>query len=222
VLTNLCMNLVLGIPLEGLHGSFRIAAMYNIGVFGGACCYWVADSRKSVVGMSGGCYALIGIHVAGLAMNWSQTRFRKPVVLFLAILITLEVLAYHFSLGAANASHSAHIGGSVAGLIIGLLVGRNIKRLDCERLVWCAALFTAAALLAFSISWLVIHNPPRPIFEEYGWCWQRQVLLPATFGQIWQCVRCPTRECIQHYKQRLTVVESACPNFYFEGNFYDN
>merc|ERR1712137_956086 len=52
ILANSFMNIVLGIPLEGLHGHLRVVLMYNVGVFGGACCYWVGDSKRRVVGMS--------------------------------------------------------------------------------------------------------------------------------------------------------------------------
>lgn len=70
VMMNAALNVVLGIPLELMHGSLRVALMFNIGVVGGAMCYSVNDAHTVVVGCSGGCYALIGTHIADLLMNW--------------------------------------------------------------------------------------------------------------------------------------------------------
>merc|ERR1719277_1272699 len=80
VLMNVFLNCLLGIPLEGLHGPLRMAVMFNVGVFGGACCYFLSDAHTVVVGCSGGCYALIGMHVADLIMNWAQKKFRWPTL----------------------------------------------------------------------------------------------------------------------------------------------
>ena len=44
----------------GMQGPIRMFLMFNIGVFGGACCFFVNNPFDTVVGMSGGCYSLIG------------------------------------------------------------------------------------------------------------------------------------------------------------------
>merc|ERR1719264_457212 len=121
------MNLLLGIPLEGLHGPWWTMFMYNVGVFGGACCYWLGDNHKSVVGMSGGCYALIGMHIANLLLNWKEQKFRKPTLVFIFALTVVDVLAYALSLGPNNASHAAHLGGFLAGTLVGVVFGKNVK-----------------------------------------------------------------------------------------------
>merc|ERR1711972_546199 len=72
------LNLVIGLPLNGFHGNLRMLFMYNIGVLGGACGWMVCDLHAATVGMSGGCYALIGISLADLCMNWHEKKFRKP------------------------------------------------------------------------------------------------------------------------------------------------
>lgn len=217
ILMNCVMNLVLGIPLEGLHGPLRMILMYNIGVFGGACCYWVGDAHKQVVGMSGGCYALIGMHVADLVINWAQLKFRKPMILFLAVMITVDVLSYVLALGDANASHTAHVGGAIAGLIIGVLIGRNLVVKKCERIVQAIFGGIGAILLAGAIIWMATSPAPRNITESQGWCWVRQVYNPARFNSTtWICVKC-NQECMEDLiteKNIETVALSACTTFW--------
>jgi len=121
VLMNVFLNIVLGIPLEGMHKWWRLAIMFNFGVFGGACCYFVTDAHTPVVGCSGGCYALIGIHIADQVMNWRQKRFRIPVIAMLFLLVGIDVLTYAMSTDDGSKSHAAHVGGAIAGLIIGVL-----------------------------------------------------------------------------------------------------
>merc|ERR1719401_546484 len=75
-LMNAFMLAMLGVPLEGLHGHLRILLMFNCGVLGGAASHVINDAHRPLVGCSGGVYALIGVHVAELAMNWSEKRFR--------------------------------------------------------------------------------------------------------------------------------------------------
>mmetsp|Transcript_42185 Transcript_42185/g.80719 ORF Transcript_42185/g.80719 Transcript_42185/m.80719 type:complete len:333 (+) Transcript_42185:1-999(+) len=230
ILVNCCMNLILGIPLEGLHGHFRIAMMYNIGVFGGSCCYWVGDTVKSVVGMSGGCYSLIGMHYADLMMNWSEMKFRKPILFVLCLLVLVDATAYLLSVGSENASHTAHVGGAVAGLIIGVVAGKNIKTLQCEKVFRAFVMVLGFILMAFSIVWLIVQNPPRSIIQSIGqehlYCWVRQIYDPSRFGDGWQCVQCDSLECVDSYAdvapERMKTVDiSECPNFYFEGNYRD-
>mmetsp|Transcript_64646 Transcript_64646/g.169252 ORF Transcript_64646/g.169252 Transcript_64646/m.169252 type:complete len:427 (+) Transcript_64646:97-1377(+) len=197
ILMNCFLNVMLGVPLEGLHGTFKLFVMFNIGVFGGACCFFFNDSHTAVVGMSGGCYALIGMHVGNVVMNWDQLKFRKPILLFLCLLVACDVLSYVLALGAENASHSAHIGGAVAGTIIGILIGDNIKVTRMERVVQMFFLLVGVGLVVFSLTWLAIMWPPNNIWGDVGWCWMRQVWkypMPD-----FECVRCGTQDCINSW-----------------------
>jgi len=225
ILTNCFLNIILGIPLEGLHGFLRIMLMYNIGVFGGACCYWVGDARRSVVGMSGGCYSLIGIHVASLIMNWKQVKFRKTILVFLILLVAADIAVYISSVGSGKASHTAHMGGVVAGLIIGILIGNNLRVEFHEIVLRCFAIAAGGLLLAFCVAWLIFQYPPRQFQEDYGWCWLRQVYSPQRFGNKWQCVQCATKACVETFQDvlpdfKLMVTLSKCPDKFFEGSLY--
>merc|ERR1719210_44468 len=69
---NCLLALIFGISLEGFHGPIRMFIMFNSGVLGGACCYLVSDVHTRVVGMSGGCYALLGMHFGDLIINFHE------------------------------------------------------------------------------------------------------------------------------------------------------
>jgi len=227
ILLNSFLTLVFGIPLEGLHGHLRLLLMYNVGVFGGACCYWVGDAHKNVVGMSGGCYSLIGMHFSNLIMNWYQMKFRWLTVTFLFILTTTDICCYFFAVGPENASHAAHIGGFIAGGLISTIFGANIIIRCWDRCVQVVSVGIALGLGSWCIIHLIINDVPRNIFESYGWCYLGQVYDVARFGNIWQCVQCASTDCIDGFKSQGPQVEvlkvsiRECKSFFYEGQIYD-
>jgi len=199
---NSLMNVLLGIPLERLHGTVRMAIMYNLGVMGGALCYFIADSRHFIVGMSGGCYSLIGTHLAGLIINWHQKRYRKVVVAFLVILALVDLLNYLLLVdrdGEDRPSYSAHAGGYIAGVLTGIVLGENLHVKEWEIHFRRFALILALVCCVFCMVWAMFW-PPMTIFDPYRWCWFRQVYNKTLFGdRDWHCVRCGTQTCIDKW-----------------------
>lgn len=204
VLSNVLLNLALGIPLEGIHGPLRLATMFNVGVFGGACCAMVSDVHTAVVGCSGGCYALLGIHTADLIMNWSEKKFRLPTLLLLGTLVGIDVLAYAGSAGEDNKSHAAHVGGAIAGLLVGVTTCKNMKVLRRERYFVAAAWITGTCLTIFCLAWLFGQPEPLTIWEamagEDAWCWHGQMLDLDLTPRAFRCIRCGTLECVEEWQ----------------------
>lgn len=84
----------MGLPLEMVHGSWRIAAIYVTGVIGGRsfdrwCLTYVSsnvcismhaaslgasvfDSQSMLIGASGAVYALLAAHVANVVLNYKE------------------------------------------------------------------------------------------------------------------------------------------------------
>eukprot|EP00928_Gymnodinium_smaydae_P053906 TRINITY_DN37797_c0_g1_i1.p1 TRINITY_DN37797_c0_g1~~TRINITY_DN37797_c0_g1_i1.p1 ORF type:complete len:462 (-),score=88.57 TRINITY_DN37797_c0_g1_i1:113-1498(-) len=206
---NTLLNVILGFPLEAMHGWWRMAVMFNVGVVGGACAYFVADSHNSVVGCSGGCYSLIGIHVADLIMNWSQKKFRLPTILLIGSLIAVDLVSYYYSQSEGK-SNAAHFGGAVAGLCIGVLVCENKVVKKCERYLMMGIFIFGMLLTNFCLVWLYYQNAgPRNIFEaargESGWCWIRVVLSQQINPAAFECIKCGTQACIDEYSAMGTV-----------------
>ncbi|XP_053850994.1 rhomboid-related protein 3 isoform X2 [Vidua macroura] len=71
---NVVLQLLVGVPLEMVHGAARISFVYVAGVVAGSLAVSVADMRAPVVGSSGGVYALVSAHLANIVMNWSGMK----------------------------------------------------------------------------------------------------------------------------------------------------
>lgn len=65
---NVVLQLLVGVPLEMVHGAARISFVYVAGVVAGSLAVSVADMRAPVVGSSGGVYALVSAHLANIVM----------------------------------------------------------------------------------------------------------------------------------------------------------
>jgi rhomboid-related protein 1/2/3 len=231
VAMNCIMTILFGISLEGVHGSVRMFIMWNIGVFGGACCYFVSDIHTRVVGMSGGVYALMGMHFGDVLMNFDEqrratkhykdtfsdgvrstvhTKWKKMIIpphwKLLALLVILAIdLVQGFATRSSSTSHSAHFGGFVAGFLVCVVVGQNLVIKNYERVLWVLAvgigLALAAACVAWGMSW-----PPQEIFEQVRWCWGRQIANVTAFGNNeWHCVRCADDACIARWARQKYI-----------------
>lgn len=65
---NLVFQLFLGIPLEMVHGWWRILIIYGCGAITGSLAHSVADRHSYLAGASGGAYAIAIAHVANVIM----------------------------------------------------------------------------------------------------------------------------------------------------------
>merc|ERR1711959_234993 len=128
---------ILGVPLEGLHGTGALFLMWMAGVFGGAINWMLFDPYRTSFGASGGCFALLGMHVADLIMNWKQKKFRFMLILVLMLVTSVELAGFHanYDEDGSLSAHCVHVGGLVAGLFIGVCRGRDIHEERWERSV---------------------------------------------------------------------------------------
>lgn len=72
---NLSIQLLIGLPLEMVHGSTRIACVYLAGVLAGSLGTSVFDPDVYLVGASGGVYALLAAHLANVMLNYNQMKY---------------------------------------------------------------------------------------------------------------------------------------------------
>jgi membrane associated rhomboid family serine protease len=123
---NCMMTIILGIPLEGWHGTGMFAVMWTIGVLGGAFCWAVFDPYTTSYGASGGCYSLLGMHAADLILNWGDKKWRWGTIFVMLLVAGVETLLYWANRDEeSSTAHCVHVGGLVAGLLIGFCGGRN-------------------------------------------------------------------------------------------------
>lgn len=219
ILPNCVMLVILGVPLEGFHGTGLIAIMFSVGVLGGGLNWMLIDPYRQAMGLSGGCFGLLGIHFADLAANWRQTKFRYPTLLLLLGVGLFDLGMYVVSspdlgsepgkavVGAANA-HSVHAGGLVSGLLVGMLLNRNMAGRCCGRALRTFALLLGAGALALCAWWW--HSSPLPAvrslwyLDEQPLCWIGQVCTNddntgCDLNSAVQCVACSTRECVENW-----------------------
>lgn len=72
---NLVVQLLVGLPLEMVHGSARIACVYLAGVLAGSLGTSVFDPEVYLVGASGGVYALLAAHLANVMLNYNNMQY---------------------------------------------------------------------------------------------------------------------------------------------------
>lgn len=82
---NLIVQVLIGIPLEMVHGSSRIACIYLAGVLAGSLGTSIFDSNAYLVGSSGGVYALLAAHLANIMLNYHNMEY--GIVRLFAILL---------------------------------------------------------------------------------------------------------------------------------------
>ena len=72
--TNLIVQIVLGIPLEMVHGWWRLLIIYLAGVTAGSLATSVTDPSVYLAGASGGVYALLLAHLASVILVCSRIK----------------------------------------------------------------------------------------------------------------------------------------------------
>ncbi|CAG9862276.1 unnamed protein product [Phyllotreta striolata] len=152
---NLVLQLFLGVPLEIVHRSKRILVVYFSGVIAGSLTSSIVNPRISLVGASAGVYALLTAHVGTIIMNWRDMDFPLCNLLVFVIIIALNIgmtIYNKYTLDTyENVAHSAHIGGAVAGLLVGIWILKNFTPTKKEMYIWWSALAVFIILLSIMV-----------------------------------------------------------------------
>ncbi|CAH1971798.1 unnamed protein product [Acanthoscelides obtectus] len=183
---NLSVQLLVGLPLEMVHGTGRTALIYLSGVLAGSLGTSVFDDRVYLVGASGGVYALLAAHLANVLINYDSMRCGVLRLLGIFAIASCDVGYAIYSRYASSdslvggpstvgmtselpVSYVAHLTGALAGLTIGLIVLKNFEQKLHEQLLWWVALGVYAACTIFAILFNVM-NPveDRPPMEDLG------------------------------------------------------
>lgn len=207
---NVLLTLVAGIPLEGFYGPIRLCILFNVGVIFGGLFHMVYSAHTiQLVGMSAGCYALLGVHMGDLFLNWSQIRFRKPKLFCLLVLIGLDILNIELTQGKGTTSYPAHLGGYILGLSLGIVIGRNLQIRLYEVAVQVFMALACLGLLIFALVWIA-QWPPRTLKDLTPWCWARQIASPSIFRDMqYHCARCGSQDCINYVTNKSLAIYSV-------------
>jgi len=156
IVFNVLIQLMLGVPLEMVHRWWRILLIYLSGVVAGSLVVSITDPDVYLAGASGGVYALITAHLANVIFNWGQMEFAALRLLTFLVLAGVDIgvaVYYRYVGNTTKVSYAAHIGGALVGLLLGMLVLRNLKTHNWERYLWWACLLMFLGLLATSVIW---------------------------------------------------------------------
>ncbi|XP_021068359.1 rhomboid-related protein 3 [Mus pahari] len=176
---NVALQLLVGVPLEMVHGATRIGLVYVAGVVAGSLAVSVADMTAPVVGSSGGVYALVSAHLANIVMLFLKTPSNLcPKGTFLGGMVKVSMefgravwLRFHPSAypPCPHPSFVAHLGGVAVGITLGVVVLRNYEqRLQDQSLWWIfVTIYTIFVLFAvfwniFAYTLLDLKLPPAP------------------------------------------------------------
>ncbi|KAL7643974.1 UNVERIFIED_CONTAM: hypothetical protein RMT77_005987 [Armadillidium vulgare] len=162
---NLLVQLLIGLPLEMVHGSTRIGTVYLAGVLAGSLGTSVFDSEVFLVGASGGVYALLAAHLSNVLINYNNMQFgilRLVGVLFVASADVGYAIydRYAHVTMELPVSYVAHLTGALAGLTLGLVVLKNFEQRLHEQLLWWVALGVFAACVIFAMLFNIFHPYP--------------------------------------------------------------
>jgi len=160
---NILVQLVLGIPLEMVHGWWRVMLVYVFGVIAGSL--WTNVMRPNVFlsGASGGVYALITAHLGTVIMNFKEMAYPWCRVLFVSFVAITDVGVYLYnvyikdvaSIEEQPVSYAAHLSGALTGLLVGITCLKNLRWERHERYIWAISALVFLLLIGSAIVWSI-------------------------------------------------------------------
>lgn len=140
LVNNLLVQVFFGILLEMVHRWWRVMIVYLSGVAAGALAHSIFTPTAFLAGASGGVYAVEYAHLGNLFMNWPEMERPWLQLFVLLLLISLDfgyaIWDTYFALEPSNTGHMAHFGGAVAGVLVGVVVLRNLEKETWEKYCW--------------------------------------------------------------------------------------
>ncbi|KAJ3651119.1 hypothetical protein Zmor_017177 [Zophobas morio] len=163
---NLVVQIFIGIPLEMVHGWWRVLLIYFAGVIAGSLGTSITNPTFKLAGASGGVYSLVTAHIATIIMNWAEMSF--PVI---QLIIFIIITGGDFSISIYNrywvkedeqTGYAAHVTGALAGLLVGIVVLRNLKLTKKENVMWWIAVAIYMILMLVGICWNLFYTDYFP------------------------------------------------------------
>ena len=168
VFFNVLVQLCLGVPLEMIHKGWRVAIVYLAGVVSGSLAVSISDPRVYLAGASGGVYALIAAHLASVVINFKEMEYGvvrlAGLLIFAALDIANAVVARYSSTDVKHrTSYAAHLSGTIAGFLVGVMVLRNLRVKRWELVVGWIAILIYLSLAVAAVLFNILdseHFPP--------------------------------------------------------------
>lgn len=167
LINNLIVQTILGVILEMVHGWWRVGFIYLSGVFFGALAHSITSPKTYLAGASGGVFAVEYAHLGNLLLNWSEMEYRWVQLVIIVVLsgsdLSFAIYDTYFSPNPSNTGHMAHLGGAVAGILVGIYILRNLEQKRWEKYCWWVALVVFLILVGTG----VVLNIALPVPEFF-------------------------------------------------------
>ncbi|XP_061847937.1 mitochondrial Rho GTPase 2 isoform X2 [Colius striatus] len=159
---NALLQLMIGVPLEMVHGILRISFLYLAGVLAGSLTVSITDMRAPLVGGSGGVYALCSAHLANVVMNWAGMRCPYKLLRMVLALVCMSsevgrAVWLRFSpplpSSGPQPSFMAHLAGAIVGISMGLTILRSYEESLRAQCGWWVLLLSYGTFLLFAVFW---------------------------------------------------------------------
>ena len=161
LIVNMLSQLFIAAALEIVHGPIRIGIIYTLGVVLGACFHMMIDGTY-LVGASGGVYALIGVLIANYSMNFREMsqlgKILRGVIIGVLILGEIGMSIGRMMTSGDNVSWSAHVGGFLVGMVLGIVILKNFVLTKKEIYIQIASIVTFVFLVVATITTILIQN----------------------------------------------------------------
>jgi rhomboid protease GluP len=155
---------VLGTEVERMFGTLRFVAIYLLAGLAGSIASYVFNPGSLAVGASGAIFGLLGA-LAAFAFAARSLIGREASKMQIGQMATLAGINLLFGFVVPNIDNSAHIGGLIAGGIVGLALAPryqivrsylpSIERRDQPVFGWAVAI----TMLAGLIGWFMLVSP---------------------------------------------------------------
>ncbi|GMT17273.1 hypothetical protein PFISCL1PPCAC_8570, partial [Pristionchus fissidentatus] len=167
---NIIMQCVVGFPLEIVHKVWRIGPLYTMAVISGALLQYCLDPSTSLVGCSGGVYALITAHLANVFLNWAEMPFRWVRLGIVGVYMSFDIgstVYRRIYVGECDQiSHAAHIGGAITGFCFGIVILHNMVKHRWEQVVRIICIVGYIVFFIAMVVFTIVQSPTAsPIWD---------------------------------------------------------
>jgi len=130
--------LVIGSGLENGLGWWKLFMLYFVSSFGGIIFSSVINPLTYSVGASTAIFGLIGYYIAYLCIEWGRLGETNPMQRFTLIIFILLILLFNIQIGIteANVDNLGHLGGLIAGIMMGFAIAENDERRERRQTCW--------------------------------------------------------------------------------------
>jgi len=159
LLMNITIQLLAGVPLEMVHGSARVAAIYLISVLTTSMTYRIIHPGVIVVGASAGVFALLTAHLADVFLNKDIMESKGLLrILGVVCFIIIQMIYSLLNLTADNEkpSYIAHLVGSIQGVNLGFFLLKDYIEDEFKFLIKKALLCLTVFVLLFEFFFNVL------------------------------------------------------------------